>query len=384
MLRKQAGDTVVTLLIAVGLVASAAVAGAAIVKYMRIESEFSRTTGTALAVESFLLTALQRVESYSPAHLDKLRAGQSPDGLRFELERNGEKSLVAQVGTRLDLTADGNLCTSPPCALHTDVRFKCTGSVCRAAYRIDIDQEVTKISLPPLGAEKWPPREEDYTQLINFEIYRRVEAGADCAPGELFVGGMNRASGAVLCVRSTARRLAGNEIAKGVKYSAATQSLELKGQALKTGVCPPKYVAQSVRPTSLDSTPDGTCVYRSKKEVPWMKPWPANAESVSGRFCPEIDYEAVGDGNCEVVVVSSNHGTCAKTCQDAKGIAYDCSYTVPPDTSHTLQQNVSGPNVSCSYVKTGTQQCGASWIGAVRWTGICRLTAPETTAMGGE
>lgn len=384
MLRGQRGDTVVTVLLAAGLVALAAVGGAAIVRFMRTESEFSRTTGTALAVESYLLAALQKAESYSPAALDQLRAGQSPDGLRFELERNGVKSAVAQVGSRLDLNADGAACSAAPCALHTELRFQCTGAVCRAAYRVDIDQAVTKVSLPPLGAAQWPPRPEDFTQLVNFEIYRRADTGADCAPGDLFVGGMNRTSGAVLCVHPTTRRLAPNEIAKGVTYGAGTQSLELKALALKAGKCPAKYAAQRVRPSSLESSPEGTCVYRYKKEVPWMKPWPTGSESVSGRFCPASDYEAVGDGTCTVSVVSKTPGNCPKTCTDASGHAYDCSYTVEPDTSHSVSQSVSGPNVTCSLVKTGTQQCGASWVGAVQWQGRCKLTLPETTAMGAE
>lgn len=373
----------VTVLIAAGLIAAAAVTVGVIVKFMRSQTVFSRATGSGLAVESFLLAALQHSETYAGSAADSLAAGQTPTGLKFEMDHNGAKYVVAIVGGRVELNEDGAPCTSAPCALTTRIDILCASALCRAAYRVEFNPAVLQAAVPALGAAAWPAKPEDFTQLIGFDLYRRLGVKLLCDPAELFVTGLNKTTGEVTCVRPTTRQLAGNEIAKGMTYAVGTSSLEYKTLALKTGKCPARYVAQAVSPPSLEDSPAGTCVYRYKKEVPWMKPWPTASESVSQRFCPSQDYDAAGTGSCTGRVVSTTPGVCPRTCQDAQGQSYDCSYTVLPDTSFTIQQSVSGPNVTCTLTHTGTQQCGASWVGAVDWSGTCKLKVAETLPMGG-
>jgi hypothetical protein len=382
-IRGQRGDTTVTVLIAAALIALAAVSSGTIIKFLRSETLFTRTTGSAIAVETYLLTALQAPETYAGVAATSLAQGQPPAALNLVMNQNGVNALVAAMGTATKLTDDGTPCALQPCALSTHIDISCANTICRAAYRIEFNAAVLKMPLPALGASAWPPKLADYSQIISPELYRRQGAKLKCSPPDLFVTGENKSTGEVTCVHSTTRKLASNEIPKGLAFSVGTGSLEFKTVALKKGVCPAKYVAQSVLPASLETTPAGTCVYRYKKQVPWMKPWPASSESVSQRFCPAHDYNANGAGSCVGRIVSQSNGTCPKTCTDAQGKSYDCSYTVPPDTSFSIQQSVSGPNVSCALVHTGTQQCGASWVGAVSWSGTCDLTVPETVSMGG-
>ena len=381
--RGQRGDTTITVLLAATVIAVVAVSAGAIVKFSRTQSAFSRTTSSALAVESYLLSAIQRSETYASV-ADQMAQGTPPATLQFMMDHNGTPTLAASVAGPVKLTEDGTPCAAAPCAITTHVAYTCQAALCRAAYRVEFDPTIVKTQLPALGATSWPPQAADYTQIVSPDIYRRQGVRLKCDGGDLFVTGMNRSTGEVICVHPTTRQIAANEIGKSMTYDAGTRSLEVKTLPLHKGVCPPKYVGQSFAPTSLESSPVGTCVYRYKKEVPWMKAWPASSESVSDRFCPVEDYEAVGDGACVVRIVSQTPGRCPQTCSDADGHSYDCSYTVAPDTSYTVSQSVSGPNASCSLTKTGTQHCGSSWVGAVSWSGKCKLTLPETQPMGGD
>jgi hypothetical protein len=381
--RGQRGDTTVTVLIAAALIALAAVSAGAIVKFLRSESVFTRATGAAISVETALLAALQAPETYAGAAASSLAQGQAPAALNFTLNQNGSTTVVAALGAGTNLTDDGAPCPSQTCAIRTYIDIACANTICRAAYRVEFNPAVLKLSLPALGASTWPPKPEDYTQIISPELYRRLGAKLKCSPPDLFVTGENKASGEVYCVHATTHQLASNEIPKGMAYSVATESLEFTMQNLKKGVCPTLYVAQNLSPPSLETNPSGTCVYRYKKQVPWMKPWPESSESVSQRFCPSQDYIANGAGSCAGRVVSQTNGTCPQTCTDAHGNPYNCSYTVPPDTSFTIQQSVSGPNATCTLTHTGTQRCGAGWVGAVSWSGTCDLVVAETKSMGG-
>lgn len=373
----------VTVLIAAGIIGGAAVGAGALMKFGKAQSSFSAATGAAFRVESHLISALQAPDTYKGSVGESLRRNESPTGLGIRMQYpDGSVASSFTVGADTKIGFDGKPCVKD-CPLTTRLEFKCIAGICRAAYQVEFDQAVVKSAIPPLGANKWPPQANDYTQAISFELFRRLDENSKCAPGELFVSGLDRSTGAVQCVRTTSRRLPASQIAKAVEYSAATGALEFRVQDLRSMVCPEKYVAQRVRPGSMETSPEGTCVYRYKKQLPWMAPWPTGAASVSGRFCPAQDYEAIGTGSCTVQVTSSTNGYCPATCTDAQGASYDCSYSVAPTIAYDIQQSVSGPNVSCSFTKTGSQQCGASWEGQVVWGGNCRITVPETQAGGG-
>jgi len=382
-LANEQGDTLVAVLLAGLLLGGAALGASAIVKFMRSQSEFSHVTGTAIAIESAIVSSLQRPEVYSDAAAEAMRRGESPASLELKMQKDGAPLVVASVSNDRSFNEQGAPCVGNDCAVKVQLALACEISLCRAAYRIEFNATKIKPALPALGASVWPPLPADFTQVINFDLYRRQDSRTNCADTDLFVAGMSRDSGAVNCVRPMTRTIGATEIAKTLRYRADTNSMEFDTVSLKKGQCPPKYVAQQLSPRSFETSPAGTCVYRYQKELPWMQTWPAAAENVSGRFCPNVDYEAVGSGSCSMRIVSQTNGYCPATCTDEKGNSYDCSYSVPPDTSHTIQQSVSGPNVSCALLKTGTQRCGASWTGAVQWSGVCKITVPETLPMGG-
>jgi len=368
-------------MIAAALIGGAALAAAGLFKFSRAQNQFTVVTGTALRLESQLITGLQDGENYRGDMSKVMRDNKKPEGLAI---LSPEKIAIARVGSTLTLDVNGRPCVGPACAITSKFDIKCFVGICRAAYQIEMNPAVLKTSVAPLGAPSWPPTPADYTQLIGYDLYRDGEESAKCQAGELFVAGLNRGNGAVDCVRAPSRKLASNQIAKSVAFDTTTGALEFNTQNIRPLVCPAKYVAQSVRPSSLEKTPEGTCVYRYRKELPWMEPWPTGATSVSGNFCPKEDYEAVPTGACTVRITKTTPGLCYKKCTNDGGTSsYECNYNVDPDTSHRIVQNVSGPNVSCQMIRTGTQKCGANFEAEVLWSGTCRITVPETLPGGG-
>lgn len=370
-------------MLAVGLITVGALGVGSIGKMMRNQSSFSQVMSTALGIESRIVQALQSRELYDGDSVRKLASGEGLPGKVISVEREGGSLPVAVVGGELLMNAAGGACTGAECALKTHLDISCATGICRAAYRIEFLPRPGTTPPSPFGAAQWPPRPEDFNQVISYDLYRRQNGNSKCAAGEMFVSGINRGDGSVSCVRPASRRLATNEIAKGVEYSAAGNTLEFKYATLKQANCPSRYVMQDLDPASLESSPSGLCVYRYKKELPWMQAWPSGAQGVSGAFCPMEDYEAVGNGACTMSIVTTTNGHCPATCTNADGSTYDCSTYPAPDTAHRIEQSISGPNVSCRLIQTGTQQCGASWQGQVNWSGVCRITVPENQSAAG-
>ena len=399
-LAEERGDTMLTAVIAAAFVAIAAGATGTIVKLMRKESLFVNVNSSSLSVESTILLALQSPDTYSPASAALMRTG-GKDVLK-NIEIKDENGVVARIGGSVTLDGAGRACTpssDKPCAMATHLRVDCSGAVCKAAYQIEFDPSYGRKpsqedangngNLPPLGSAQWPPREgsSDFSTIISYDLFRREDGKNICTPNELFVSGMDKSNGNVECVLPAQSELAKNQIGQTVEYNSATQSIEIVPRTLAKLTCPNKYVLRIMDPSSLDETrtPQGTCVYRYKKEVPWMEEWPRGQQSVSGPFCPQEDYGVVPNGECTVNVTSRTDGVCPRTCCDSEGNCSDCSYTVPPNISYSVSQNYDarGPNVSCSFQKTGTQQCGASWEGEVVWSGRCKIYVPEHQTAGG-
>lgn len=399
-LAEERGDTMLTAVIAAAFVALAAGASGTIVKLMRKESIFANVNSSSLSVESTILLALQSPDTYPPATAALMRAGGKDVVKNFQIK--DENGVVAIIGGSVSLDGAGKACTASAdqsCAMTTKVRIDCAaGAVCKAAYQIVFDPsygrkpaqaESNSNTLPPLGAPEWPPREgtSDFSTVISYDLFRREEGKNTCLPNELFVSGMDKANGNVNCVLPSQLQLEKNQIGQTVEYNSSTRSIEIVPRTLAKLTCPNKYVLRIMDPTSLDETrsPQGLCVYRYKKEVPWMEEWPRGQTSVSGPFCPQEDFGVVPNGECTVNVTSRTDGVCPRTCCDGEGNCSDCSYTVPPNISYTVSQNFDarGPNVNCSFQKTGTQQCGASWEGEVVWGGRCKIYVPEHEPAGG-
>jgi hypothetical protein len=399
-LAEHRGDTMLTAVLAAAFVGLAAAASGSIVKMMRKESIFANVNSSSLSVESSILLALQSPDTYSPATAALMRKG--GEDLVKDVEIRDENGVVAKIGGTVHLDGAGKACTpssDKPCAMKTNLRIDCVaGGSCKAAYQIAFDPSYGRkpaqdgsadSGLPPLGSEQWPPRPgtSDFSNVISYDLFRRVDGKNICAPNELFVSGMDKSNGNVDCVLPSQLELQKNQIGQTVEYNSATHSVEIVPRTLAKLTCPNKYVLRIMDPSSLDETrtPQGTCVYRYKKEVPWMEEWPRGQTSVSGPFCPQEDYGVVPNGECTVNVTSRTDGVCPRTCCDGEGNCSDCSYTVPPNISYSVSQHFDarGPNVSCSFQKTGTQQCGASWEGEVVWSGRCKIYVPEHEAAGG-
>ncbi|RZA02956.1 MAG: hypothetical protein EOP11_16380 [Proteobacteria bacterium] len=386
-----------TAIMGAAFIALAAGGTGAIVKYMRKEAGFANVNAASISIESSILLALQNPELYTKETTAFMRAG--GENVVKNVKIMGEKGPVAEVGGTVTLDASGAACVptpTAPCAMTTHVRIDCASGGCKAAYQIEFspppgnrevasntDKSQVRATLPPLGSAHWPPvvGSNDFAIVLGYDLFRREDGKNICGPGELFVSGLDKNSGNVSCVLPSQRALASNQIGESMVYDTTTHSLEFVPRTLQKLHCPAKYVLRTMDPSSLDQgrNAQGTCVYRYKKEVNWMEQWPSGQASVSGPFCPQEDYGVVPNGNCTMNVISQTNGLCPRTCCDDKGNCSDCSYTVPPNISYRLDQNYDarGPNVSCSLVKTGSQQCGASWEGEVQWSGKCKIYVPE-------
>jgi len=389
--RNERGDTMVTAVIAAGVVGMAAAGTAGIVKLMHKESTFSNTNAASLSIESTILLALQSPDTYPPEIARFMRGG--GEDIVKNVEIRDDRGVIARIGGTVNLDSSGRACSpkaDKPCAMTTSVRIDCgRGAVCRAAYQIafpkpaafDSDRKPSDVSansaMAPLGSAVWPPRPNtsDFSTILSYDLFRREEGKNTCAPNELFVSGVDKSNGNVSCVLPSQAEIEKNQIGQTMEYNSVTRSLEVVPRTLGRASCPKDYVLQSLDPSSLDEgrSPQGICVYRYKKELPWMETWPRGQASVSGPVCPQKDYAVVPNGTCKVNVTARHVGT-------------GCRYPASPRITYKLSQQYdsNGPNVSCSFVKTGRQNCGADWDGEVVWSGSCKLTVPETVpATGG-
>ncbi|RZA05642.1 MAG: hypothetical protein EOP11_12355 [Proteobacteria bacterium] len=387
--RSQAGDTLVSVIMAAGLLGAAAVGGGSIVKLMRQGSSLSNSSGTAIAFESQIMFSLQNKETFTPAIAESLRKGGAGAAEALPI-RDNAGLVVADASRRLTFDERGRACSptaANPCALATQLAISCATGACRAAYQIEfIPGPAGTLPMAPIGARAWPPAEEDFSLVIGYDLYRRTDTVTSCLPDELFVTSLDRTSGSVICVKPANRKLGANEIGKTVEYDIVTNSIELTRQPLKKISCPQDYVMMSLDPRSLEGTGSGTCVYRYKRSVPWMETWPSGMEYVSGPMCPQQNYAVDPAGACVGTPIpgSAVKGYCPKVCQDGTGLWYDCSYEVDPVLTSAVTQSISGPNVTCEFVYPSQPKCddgrpsGASFRGQVAWGGTCRLTAPLT------
>lgn len=166
--------------------------------------------------------------------------------------------------------------------------------------------------------------------------------------------------------------------------------------------CPTNYVLQTFTPSSLDpsSTVSGTCVFISKKSVPWKNPPPTTPVSVSGNFCPPQHYRA-RITSCTARVTSQTNGFCPNVSCNCRSVCTPCPPMSPPFCTPSCStvcdscpppvrnpspanlgsttSSTSGTSATCS-INTSGQQCGSSWTGTVTMTGTCELIDPETTA----
>jgi type II secretory pathway pseudopilin PulG len=215
------------------------------------------------------------------------------------------------------------------CVLHYQVRLKkfTAPSISYAfSYQVDANPEVLKMA--PLGAV------EEFSIPLDPGNYRAEMDLTHCdAADDLFVTGVDRDSGAVLCAKKPAlNSCPPRTIAKGLKYvwypSGPVMELDCT-QPMRTYSCKPNYAlqtfnAQYIDPDNhnYDSAP-GKCVFLTARTAVMKGSYPPTAtpymKSVSGTFCPPY-YTASSSSGCNLVPDANKNtsstyglGKCAPT-----------------------------------------------------------------------
>lgn len=336
-----------------------------------------QTVVSMIEVETQLINYFQNYEVLK-AYSSELRLGTfTPKALVLD------GRVIGRVGAPLFIDQEGKECKStadPICRLKIEVGVKClsrgAGADCRAAYRINSLVD----SVVPLGvAHQGDFTDADYTLPISYELSMRSESDSCSSVDEMFAAGMNRETGKMWCLKRPQTSCAQGQVAKGLRFNAATASLEPVCRDSQVLRCPTNYVLNSFRISSLESgqPKEGECVFVTKKEVPWRKA-PEPAASVSGTFCPKY-YKT--KASCSVTVTSQWPGACPYSCNCTEEGCDTCYTTTSPSNvgNYTLVQGVD-QTASCA-INPGTQSCGAGWTGVARLTGACVLTEPEKAGL---
>ncbi|RZA07479.1 MAG: hypothetical protein EOP11_07590 [Proteobacteria bacterium] len=412
----QRGDSLVSVMIAAGLLSGTAVVGGGVMKLMKKDASYTSVMSSAIAAESAIMQALQNPSTYAnPAHTASMRAGGGNRlaGVNIYGERGigslTQGVVLATLGSTVRLNRDGTPCSpgesnplsSSFCAITTNVDIFCSnppGVTCRAAYQVQVNAAANgNTPVPPFGAPSWdtnayPPTPlGNYITLISYDLYRREGAKTACFTDELFITGIDKSNGNITCSRPTNNILPDNRIPTTVTYSGAPDhEMRLDSRPMETAVCQdPKYALQQISALDLDTGGGvpGSCIYRYKPDIPWMEPWPAGRDSVEMNVCPDADYTIVPSGRCTMNVLAQQNGYEPRICQDETGTYEDCSVHPAPVITEGVTYRIDqdppqgatkpGSRVTCTLVQIGTQPPGASWTGEVQWGGRCVFNRPN-------
>ncbi|RYE71519.1 MAG: hypothetical protein EOO81_05720 [Oxalobacteraceae bacterium] len=403
----QRGDSLVSVMIAAGLLSGTAVVGGGVMKLMRKDAAYTTVMSSAIAAESAIMQALQDPATYSnPAHTNSMRTvqGSQLQGMSISGDRgiNGQRPTLATFGSAVRLNREGLPCSvgdpnplsSTYCAITTNVDLSCAiasgVSTCKAAYQVAIDPAANaNTPVPPFGSASWPPSASDYTTTISYDLFRRGGAKTACAPGELFITGLNKSNGNVTCARPADATLPVNGIPTAVTYggSGFGHAMQLSPRTMGVAVCTdPKYALQVINGQNLDlqSGDPGQCIYRYKGEIDWMDTVPRGRDSINMNVCPDSDYTIVQSGGaCQMEPLERKKGYRPMVCVDGTGANYACFEEPDPiivegQTYRIVQSpppgaDSNGSRISCRIEQFGSQPYGASWTGGVVWNqGKCR------------
>lgn len=373
----EKGMSIITQLLAIGAVMGAFTLVGYILKY-------TTETYTGIKSELQMLTLETRFLSYlnsSEAFSDYREEMKEMNGVMPARSITWDGATIANIGGSLFYTADGEACNnaSGNCAIRFDSSVLCqpqaVGSNCLAAYRIVALKEKL-VNLGVRHANAFQPA--DHIMPISFEVTKRLDDDSCSQTDNYVAAGLNKENGQVQCVRRSQTQCAAGQIARGLRYDATRGTLEPVCESTQTISCPPNYVLNTVQVSSLESgrAKSGTCVFQTKRVVPWAVAPPA-APSVSGTYCPQYYRTAA---TCTVRVTAQWNGSCPQTCNcDPDG--RNCQTCFVPSSpsnvgAYTLQHGVN-QTASCE-INVGTQSCGAGWTGVVQMNGTCVLTEPET------
>lgn len=380
----QGGFTIVGQLVGLftALLAFAGI-GACIVYAGRLQQK-AQVVNQMLSLENALLSwSSDRAAVLALA--PNLKAGQIPAGA--EIVINGKT--LAKVGALQTQGRDLGPCPEVrDCWTTTEVAIRCdpgaSGLVCAMAYRI----QATRDDITRFGTAHGRAFEPaDFSVPLSFEITERVQSAQCDSAQDLFASGFNKNTGNIICLRKPTKPCASGEIAKGLQFNPARQSLEPLCEPVPSVTCPQHYAVLSLNLTSLHpgQSAQGTCVIVTQKEVPWQTS-PPPAASVTGRFCP-AHYKT--KARCDLTNVVQSPGSCQYSCNcstDPAGATSceTCSCTVQP-VPGTVNLTDGTREASCQ-VQTPPQPscpCGAQavWTAQAKLTGTCQLNEadlPET------
>lgn len=410
--RNVDGSSIVTVLMAAGLISISVVGLGTIMSNLGKTSQKSRLISTTLALESALVNAIQDEDNYASVR-DTMAAVSAPMSVTgLELKSNGEK--IAVVGTPLYYDLNGKICSHSNCPIKLEADIRCTPASpyasCSAAYRISTKPatgEGTAAPVASVGAKgSGAFTNADYVIPILYNFYVQKSAAACDPSATLAVTGFSRDTGIPYCIEKPQSACPAGTIAKAITF---TNTTDLNGRLafacspLKKLTCPTGYSIQNFSPTSLDSSPSGTCVFIGKDNVAWRTNPPA-APSVSGTFCPTAHGFYKTQATCTLVNVVATPGRQSFNCNPHDCNCTPCPATAPPgctpscstcyDTCYNDVSPVAG-SISKSDGADATASCtvnipaqpgnapAAVWRADVQMTGKCVRTVPETVSATG-
>lgn len=329
----QSGQSIVEVLIASSILTISALGLTSSLVNLGQSKKKSEQVSYVLALESSIASALSDSSSYSEAQRASFRAGTVPADLRMNLQlpNSPTGTLSVQRGQLIYLDTQLQACAGfdEECiySFEFEVRNKnelepLLPVTFGVAYRIEMRSED---SLPlAVGADRPFDAVEDFELEIPPAVYR-IRDQNGCADDELFVIGLNRASGAVQCIKRPTNSCAANEVVTGYRVGTTADlrlQLQLECQAVTANVtCPAKYSLQSISMSGY--TLNGQCIYAGTEDGDFgSNIISGNVGQANMLACPE-DYSVDSSSTCSI--------------QQLSNVTADCMYNRHPPVQGAIE-----------------------------------------------
>ena len=161
--RLNAGFGLIEMLVGTVLITTSSLALVGVIVHMSAQNQKAQTQSHALALQSEVIAALARGDSFASTSQQMAMTNLTNDGSNstkasdvpgLVLKTQDGKTLAVS-GQRIGLNMQNELCdpTKITCPFWVDLSVQCSAAFgCRAAYRVSVAQAASKVALAALGA----------------------------------------------------------------------------------------------------------------------------------------------------------------------------------------------------------------------------------------